>query len=265
MSDVSDKWTAGSDYEHFMGRWSRMLAARFVEWLRIADGTHWLDVGCGTGALTDAICGIANPATVVGCDPAQPFIEYAQAHQMSEQASFVVANTASLPRRPGGFGSVTSCLALNFFPQPAQSIVEMRDRTASGGTVSSCVWDYSGRMDFLRMFWDAVSKVDAKATELDEGRRFPICREDALAELFRNAGLGGVCCEAIEISTHFSSFSEYWESFQGGSGPAPSYVASLDEERRTALAEELKDVLPRKRDGSIRLVARAWSVRGTVS
>jgi SAM-dependent methyltransferase len=262
MVKVADKWAAGSAYEDFMGRWSRQLAPKFVDWLQSAPDTHWLDGGCGTGALTDAICKLADPASVVGCDPAQPFIEYARARRSSGCASFVVGGTGSLPGRSGGFAHVTSCLSLNFFPEPAESVVEMLNRTANRGTVSSCVWDYSGRMEFLRFFWDAASRIDTKAAKLDEGKRFPVCQADALIELFRDADLRSVSCDPIEISTDFASFDEYWESFLGGSGPAPSYVASLDEEQRTTLAKELEKDLPGDADGSIRLIARAWAVRG---
>ena len=259
----NDRWNTGSAYEDFMGRWSRELAPKYVEWLQVAANAHWLDVGCGTGALTNAICKLADPASVVGCDPAEPFIEYARAHWSNQCASFVIGGTGSLPSRRGGFGCVVSSLSLNFFPEPAESIVEMRERAASGGTISACVWDYSDRMDFLRLFWEAASRVDPKAEELDEGRRFSICRPAALTSLFQEAGLCSVRCNPIEIATDFSSFEEYWESFQGGAGPAPSYVAALDREARTALEDELKAALPKSPNGSIRLVARAWAVRGS--
>ena len=165
----SDRWDVGSAYEDFMGRWSRDLAPKYVEWLQMPPESHWLDVGCGTGALTDAICAQANPASVVGCDPAKPFIEYARAHPPSGCASFTIGGIGSLPSRPGGYNSVTSLLALNFFPDPVCSIVEMKDLTASNGTISACVWDYAGRMQFLRLFWEAASRIDPNAKELDEG------------------------------------------------------------------------------------------------
>jgi hypothetical protein len=104
--------------------------------------------------------------------------------------------------------------------------------------------------------------VDASASALDEGRRFPICRPDALVALFRSAGLGRVVCESIEIPTRFSDFTEFWTPFLGGTGPAPSYVAALDSARREALAEHLDRSLARESDGAICLVARAWAVRG---
>src|SRR5262245_3351240 len=116
MSGVRDHWAAGSSYEDFMGRWSRRLAPVFVSWLQIPRGVHWLDVGCGTGALADAVCDQADPASVVGCDPASPLVEFARAHSQDARQSFVVAGAGSLPRHPGGYGSVTSLLALNFMP-----------------------------------------------------------------------------------------------------------------------------------------------------
>src|SRR6187401_1687136 len=115
-------WAAGATYEGFMGRWSRSLASRFVAWLRVPAGAHWLDVGCGTGALADAICRHADPASVLGCDPAETFVEHARGHREDDRASFVVAGTGGLPRRADGYGSVSSLLALNFFPDAVAAV-----------------------------------------------------------------------------------------------------------------------------------------------
>jgi SAM-dependent methyltransferase len=262
MSDLRDRWAAGSTYESFMGRFSRLLARRFVSWLSVTAGAHWLDVGCGTGAMTDAICADASPASVVGCDPAAPFIQYAREHSHHPRASFVVAGVDDLPNRAGGFDSVTSLLALNFLPDPSGALREMRRRTSGAGIISACVWDYAEGMQFLRHFWDAAISIDASASALDEGRRFPMCRPDALVDVFNSAGLIGVRCEAIEISTGFGGFDDYWTPFLGGTGPAPSYVSSLDDGRRAALARRLDETLPRTAAGAIVLTARAWAVRG---
>jgi SAM-dependent methyltransferase len=262
MPGSSDRWAAGATYEDFMGRWSRALAPRFVAWLQVRPAAHWLDVGCGTGALSDAVCAGARPASVVACDPSESFVEYARERQVDRRIEFVVAGVGRLPTRPGGFDSVTSALALNFFPEPLAAAEEMRRVTAAGGLVSACVWDYAGRMELLRRFWDSAAAVDPSARDLDEGVRFPLCRPDALDALFRGAGLGHVVCEAIEIPTRFSSFSELWTPFLGGTGPAPSYVASLEPRQRETLARHFEDSLPREPDGAICLAARAWAVRG---
>ncbi|RPH98369.1 MAG: class I SAM-dependent methyltransferase [Zetaproteobacteria bacterium] len=263
MPDVRDRWATGATYEAFMGRWSRQIAAEFVAWLQIPERVHWLDVGCGTGALTTAICRDADPASVVGCDPVESFIEYARRQAPDGRAAFVVAGAGGLPRRADGYGSVTSLLAVNFLPDPAAAVREMRSLTAAHGIVSACVWDYGGRMEFLRGFWDAVVAVDSTAQELDEGVRFPLCRPTALTDVFCAGGLRDVRCEPIEIPTTFASFEDYWQPLLGGTGPAPSYVASLDADRRATLARTLEQMLPRGPGGTIPLRARAWAVRGT--
>jgi hypothetical protein len=98
---------------------------------------------------------------------------------------------------------------------------------------------------------------------VDEGRRFgAVCRPDALADLFKNAGLGGVETRAIDVATPFRNFDDYWTPFLGKQGPAPGYVAALSEDRRNALRERLRANLPVAADGSIPLTARAWAVRG---
>jgi SAM-dependent methyltransferase len=264
MPESSDEWAAGEAYEDFMGRWSRLLAARFVAWLPVRPRAHWLDVGCGTGALADAIRAAANAASVVACDPSEPFVEYARRWQVDPRVSFVVAGAGHLPTRPGGFDRVTSLLALNFFPEPEAAVDEMRRITAVHGLVSACVWDYAGGMEFLRRFWDCIGGSDPGAAELDEARRFPMCRPAALESLFREGGLADVVCESIEIPTRFSTFADFWKPFLGGTGPAPSYVASLDPGRREALAARLRRSLAPEPDGAISLVARAWAVRGVV-
>ena len=60
-----DSWAAGDAYEAYMGRWSRVLARVFLEWLRPMPSAHWLEVGCGTGALTSVILEACQPASVV--------------------------------------------------------------------------------------------------------------------------------------------------------------------------------------------------------
>ena len=120
-------------------------------------------------------------------------------------------------------------------------------------------------MEFLRSFWDLVVATDSTARELDEGGRFPLCRPDALTDLFRAGGLSDVRCEPLEIPTEFTSFDDYWRPLLGGSGPAPSYVASLDASRLATLARKLEEALPRGPGGTIALVARAWAVRGTAN
>lgn len=265
MCPSDDRWTAGDAYEAYMGRWSRQLADRFLRWLDPIEGKTWLDVGCGTGAVTASICRHAGPAAVVACDPSADFVDEAARRIDDPRVSFRVSAIGTLPERVGGFDHIVSGLMLNFAASPVEAVREMRSRASDGGTVSAYVWDYAGRMQFLRIFWDEAIAVDIAAQDLDEGLRFPICRPDILESTFQEAGLGDVVVDGIEIPTRFSSFVDYWQPLLGGTGPAPAYVASLTEARRAALHDRLEARMSPEPDGAIDLVARAWAVRGVAT
>jgi SAM-dependent methyltransferase len=262
-SSLNDQWATGDAYDMFMGRWSRRLAERFIRWLGSEPGLTWLDVGCGTGALASVICDFADPSSVVACDPSEPFVEHARTRIADPRVSVLVAGVGDLPENPNGFDRVVSGLVLNFLPDPQQSVEEMRARTHPEGVVAGYVWDYAGRMELLRIFWDEADALDPKARDLDEGVLFPICRRDTLESIFRDAGTRDIKSDAIEIPTRFKAFSDYWQPFLGGTGPAPSYVASLSDEKRSELRNRLERRLTDGTEGVIDLVARAWAIRGT--
>jgi hypothetical protein len=134
--------------------------------------------------------------------------------------------------------------------------------TRAGGRLAAYVWDYAGRMQLIRCFWDAAAAIDPAAVQLDEGRRFDLCQPEPLARQFEDTGLVEVGVRPVEVPTRFRDFDDYWIPMLGGQGPAPGYAMSLGEVRRARLREELRGRLPVVGDGSISLVARAWAVSG---
>lgn len=259
-----DSWTAGDAYEAYMGRWSRPVARVFLEWLSHGPGGHWLEVGCGTGALTAAILDLCEPASVVACDPSEPFIEHAR-KTLSGACSFhVIPTVDALPRRDSGFDVVVSGLVLNFVPEPAGALRAMRERTRRGGMVAAYIWDYAGGVELLKYFWEEAVSLNASAASVDESRRFGSWDLPAMESLFGAAGFADVETAVLEIPTEFSSFENYWKPFLGRSGPAPSYVASLDPAQRELLRARLERRLSAGEGRHVRLRARALATRGTV-
>jgi SAM-dependent methyltransferase len=255
-------WASGAAYEPYVGRWSRLVAREFLAWLAVPPERRWLDVGCGTGALSETVLREAAPAEVVGCDPSKGFIAYACEQVRDGRVRFDVEDARSLPYEDDRFDAVISGLVLNFVPDSERALADMARVTRPGGTVAAYVWDYAGEMQLLRHFWEAAVALDPTAVELDEGRRFPICRPEALERLFTEARLEDVAVRAVDIPTVFRDFDDYWSPFLAGQGPAPSYAMSLTEERRAALRDRIRASLPTNDDGSIRLIARAWAARG---
>ena len=260
---ISDTWVRGSPYEQYVGWWSRRVAPLFLEWLGLPAGLRWLDVGCGTGALCGAIMDNCSPESVAGVEPSDGFLDAAK-ENLGGRAAFHRGGATAIPLPDASVDVVVSGLVLNFVPDHRAALAEMTRVTAKGGTVAAYVWDYAGRMELMRHFWDAASAIDPAAADLDEGRRFPLCAPEPLAGLFTRAGLGDVQVRAIDVPTRFRDFADYWTPFLGGQGPAPAYAMSLEEERRGALRERIRARLPVGVDGSIDLIARAWAVRGRV-
>ncbi len=262
QSQPKEVWASGDVYEPYVGRWSRRVAREFVAWLAVPPARRWLDVGCGTGALSQTILERASPQAVQGIDPSAGFIMYAREHIRDGRAAFETGDARALPYQAATFDVVVSGLVLNFVPDPLATLGEMTRVVRGGGMVAAYVWDYAGQMQLMRHFWDAAVALDPAAAALDEGRRFAICQPDPLAHLFQAASLTKVEVRAIDIPTDFRDFDDYWSPFLRGQAPAPRYAMSLSEARRTELRERIRATLPIQADGSIHLIARAWAARG---
>jgi hypothetical protein len=133
--------------------------------------------------------------------------------------------------------------------------------TKPGGRVALYVWDYAGEMQMTRCFWEAAIAVSPQDAKLTQAERFPICRPEPLRALFEGVGLRAVDTRSIDIPTVFRDFDDYWSPFLGRQGSAPTYLASVDDGVRERIRATLEARLA-PRGGPIRLIARAWAVRG---
>lgn len=260
-----DAWSSGERYDAYVGRWSRQVARDFVGWLDRPTGLRWLDVGCGTGALTGAVLTAADPAEVVGIDPSPGFVGHAAATAGDPRARFGVGDARSLPVGDGRFDVAVSGLVLNFVPERTAALGEMARAVGPGGVVAAYVWDYPGGMQLVSAYWDAVVDLGLADPPAHEAVRFGFCRPGALRAVLERSGLTAVDVTAIVVPTDFRDVDDFWAPFLGATGPAPAHLASLPEAERTRVRDAVLDRLPVADDGSVRLTARAWAARGTVA
>jgi SAM-dependent methyltransferase len=197
-------------------------------------------------------------------EPSEGFLETAK-DNLAGRAALYKGSATAIPLGDASVDVVVSGLVLNFVPDPRAAIIEMARVADKDGTIAAYVWDYAGKMEAIRWFWDAAIELDSDAAPLDEGARFPLCRPEALEALFASAGLGDLEAKAIDIPTLFSNFEDYWEPFLGGQGPAPAYAMSLNEAARRRLRDRLRDRIPTRADGTISLIARVWAIRARVA
>jgi SAM-dependent methyltransferase len=125
-----------------------------------------------------------------------------------------------LPLEDGKMEVVVSGLVLNFVPEKSPALKEMLRAAKHGGTIAAYVWDYAGEMPLMRYFWNGVSELFPNGAAQDEGKQFPICKREPLADLFKAAGLNAIKTTALEAPTIFTDINDYWSPFLRGQGPA---------------------------------------------
>jgi SAM-dependent methyltransferase len=248
---------AAESYDRYMGRYSRELAPRLIEFAGVSPGMQVLDVGCGAGALTEALARRVGAERVAAADPSRPLVSAARERVRGADVREAPAET--LPWPDDSFDAVLSQLVLNFMADARAGVGEMRRVARPGAVLASCTWEYSAGMRMLRVFWDAALALDPDAP--DEGRTMRFQDAGELGALWQDAGLTGVETAPLDVEVEYESFDDYWEPFTFGGAPGGAYCASLDPERQAALREECRARLGDPA-GSFTLSARAWAVRG---
>ncbi|UCH40149.1 MAG: methyltransferase domain-containing protein [Gammaproteobacteria bacterium] len=264
MSDTSrhDAWNAGDSYDIYMGRWSRQIATKFLDWLDLPKLLRWLEVGCGTGALTESILSQCEPSSLLGIEQSQAFVATARANVVDDRVEFQVGDAQRLGLPDHSVDLVVSALVLNFIPDKEKALREMRRVCRPGGTVAFYVWDYpGGGLELLSTFWQAAISLNPEAADLAEDKRFPYCTREGLKNLASAAGLLEIESTPLEAPAVFKSFDDFWIPFTLGAGPAPGFCVNLEPEAREQLRDTLLRRLPILDDGSIPMKIRAWGIR----
>lgn len=243
-------------YDAFMGRWSRRLAAPFADFAGVSSGMRVLDVGCGTGALTEELLARLPRRAVMAVDPSTSFVTGLQARL--PDLAVMVAGAEGLPFGDRTFDASLALLVVHFMADPVAGLAEMARVTRRGGVVAASVWDYAGDRGPLGVFWEAAGSI---WPDTAGESRLAGAREGHLAELLAGAGLHHVTAAALPVTVEHATFEEWWGPFTRGAGPAGAYVAGLAPDDRERLRLECRRRLPTT---PIVVTAAAWTARGMV-
>lgn len=257
---------SAAGYERLMGRWSRVLAGPFIDFVGVADGERVLDVGCGTGSLTFALPQAAEVGEVAAIDYSPVFVEEAQRRNTDPRITIAEGDACAIPFPDGRFDRALSLLVLHFVPKADQAVAEMRRVVRPGGVVGAAVWDHLGGMPGMRMMWDTVAVQDEEARRLRGQYCFqPMMRPNEMRRSFAARGLVKVEQTSLLIRMEYESFADYWEPIAAGEGPLGKYVAGLDPARRAAADEAVRAAYEAGQpDGPRSFAAVAWACRGVV-
>jgi ubiquinone/menaquinone biosynthesis C-methylase UbiE len=256
----------GAGYELQMGRWSRRLAAPFIEFVDIGRDPRVLDVGCGTGSLAHMLSADASVVEVRSIDLSPTYIDYARQHNHDARLSFEVGDACAIDYPAARFDCSLSLLVLHFVPQPERAIAEMRRVTVPSGVVAAAVWDARGGYVANRIFYDTAAALDPKANERRaKNYSRPMTRPGELKAAWLAEGFENVVETSLCIRMEYASFADYWAPFDGKDGPQAEYVATLSDEQRSRLREAVRAAyLDGEPDGQRSFAALAWAVKGTV-
>jgi ubiquinone/menaquinone biosynthesis C-methylase UbiE len=261
MADAAMRFDDGVAYERFMGRWSRAVGRVFLNWLAPPAGAHWLDVGCGTGALTELVLDTCSPAAVSAVDPAKAQIDYVSRQPVAQRADFRVADALALPFLDATFDVVTSAIVINFIPDRPRALAEMRRVGRFGGIVAGYVWDFAGergpnwplRLGMREIGAEVLRPAGADDTALA-----------ALSLLFASAGFEEIATRSIDVSVDFQDFDDFWRAHTPNLHPTTKMIAELRNADRSRLIERVRAELPPGPNGSIAYSARANAVKAHV-
>ena len=247
-------FVAAAAYDRFMGRYSRLLAAQMADLAGVRAGQLALDVGCGPGALTAELVGRLGPDGVAAVDPSEPFV--AAVRERFPGVEVRQAPAEHLPFPDGRFDATLAQLVVHFMSDPLAGLREMRRVTRPDGFVAACVWDHAGGRGPLGVFWRAAHELDPG---VEDESLLAGARDGHLVELLTGAGLRDVKGSTVSATVEHPTFEDWWEPFTEGVGPAGAYVASLDQDRREALRDACRALLP---PAPFRLEVIAWAARG---
>jgi ubiquinone/menaquinone biosynthesis C-methylase UbiE len=259
MTEQTIRFDNGEAYERYMGKWSQLVGAAFLDWLKPANGLRLLDVGCGNGAFTEMIATRCAPASISGIDPS-PMLEFARSRPALRGADLRQGDAMALPFADSSFDLAVMPLVLFFVPEPIRGVAEMARVVRPGGVVSAYSWDMEGggfpyavmRTELEQMGVRAPSAPSEEASRQDVSRR-----------LWESAGLVDVETRAFTVQRTYAGFDEYW-AIQLAFPTVGSILKDLPASESAALQLRLRQRFPVDARGQLTYSSTANAVRGRV-
>lgn len=261
LTATHERWDDTDGYEMYVGRWSKLISASFIDWLNPTSKLRWLEIGCGTGALTKTINEKCQPAYLLAVDKSDSYLKAARENVGSGNISFLSADLSSHPLSEE-FDHITSGLVLNFIPQVQEMLKGLMNNLKNGGQMSSFVWDYGGHYQPMRHFWEAAKEVAKGVEKYDAGIKFDLCKKENLTQLFKTIGLTDVQFTAIEHIATFRDFDDYWLPIASAQGSVTEFISTLTDAQKSDLKAIIKQRLPIAFNGEIKLIISALAVKG---
>lgn len=209
MAADSIRFDDGAAYERGRGAWSQLVGREFLDWLALAPGLGWIDVGCGNGSFTELVVQHCAPAEVHGVDPSAAQIAFASTRDGARGAQFQTGDAMALPFDADRFDVAVMALVIFFVPEPKAGFAEMVRVVRPGGLVAAYAWDIPG----------GGFPMEPIHAELRAGGFTPVmpphpevARAEALRALWSEGGLKDVEQRVFTVQRSFADFDAFWSA-----------------------------------------------------
>jgi SAM-dependent methyltransferase len=250
-----------SGYERRIGRYGGELARALIGVVGLRAGQRVLDVGCGSGAMTEPLAALLGPKAIAAIDPSEKDVERCRARVPGADVRVGVAEQLPFPR--DHFDAVLSQLVVSHMSDAERGVAEMRRVARPGAPVATSVWDFRRRgMTALRVFWEAALEVDPDgAAQWDQAVTHAYSTPADLEALWYAAGLRDVSSGELVVEAGYADFDDLWQPLTVPDGAPGRFFVRLDADRKAAMRSDVWERLGRP-DGPFRLAGRASYVRG---
>ncbi len=202
---TSEELEAGRGYEALFvpalfEHWTKHL----IEGAGIGQGSHILDVACGSGVLSRrALVKSGKTGRVVGVDIAPGMI--AAAREVEPNIEWIVNSAEDLELENDIFDCVVSQFGLMFFSNKQKALNEMFRVTKPRGNLSISVWN---SIEHNPAYGDIIAVLDEQVG-IDAGNalRLPysLGDQDQVIDLLDKAGFTNINCNAHVEQAKFPS------------------------------------------------------------
>jgi ubiquinone/menaquinone biosynthesis C-methylase UbiE len=233
-------------------RW--LVAPLFRPWAELAldtlvpgPGERLLDVACGTGIVARLAKERGVPGgRIIGVDASADMLAVARA--AAPDVGWCRADAAALPGASGGFDVAVCQQGLQFFPDKAAAVREIRRVLAPGGRLAISVWRPLEDAPLLQ----ELHRIGERHLGPIVDRRHAFGERGALEALLREAGLRDVRVEAVSRRISFRDGSTFLHmntrALIGMSRAGKALAAAQRRDIETVIASESQAAAARHTD-----------------
>jgi ubiquinone/menaquinone biosynthesis C-methylase UbiE len=229
--------SAAENYQAFMGPGMfRPFAEVLLAELEVSPGERVLDVACGTGVVSrEAASRVGAAGGVTGVDLAEPMLDVARAQPPPDgtEITYMQGSAEELPVDAGAFDVATCQQGLQFFPDRAAALAQMRRALVPGGRLGIATWVELDRNPVMARISDALGETLGAELGAMVNVPFALNDPDELRGLVEDAGFADVRVRERTLQAGYPSHTEAGRTIVLAGPLASAFSAAPSEAQKT--------------------------------